>query len=122
MEQNKKQKTTKQNKQKEKHMKKQKHRKIPQKGKKEQLQFASIDPSPRVTLLSVTRELPSWNECHSLGKRDSKGAAAPAFGVCMKDQCWFHLTERPAKLRCIDVVRNKEEGQRLPISAMQLEL
>ena len=42
-------------------------------------------------------------------------------GHCMRDQLWFHPTQRLAKLRCLETPRNRKEGQGRPVSATQQE-
>lgn len=40
-------------------------------------------------------------------------------GHHMKELLWFHPTQKLAKLRHIEMARSKEEGQGLPVLAMQ---
>lgn len=39
---------------------------------------------------------------------------------CVKDPIQFHLTQRTAKLRYVEMGKNKEQGQGIPISVMSM--
>ena len=80
-----------------------------QKRKEEQNHVACIIPSPRRTLLSTRRELPSLKSS-PCWERESESFIS-CLGHCTRDSLWSHPTQKLKKLRHIEIARDKEEKQ-----------
>ena len=90
------------------------------KEKEEQLHFACITPSFKLALLSAKRELLSYKELSFQGKREqSERPASQPFRAHRKYPLWFPPTQSLAKQRDIEMARDREEEQGLPISGTQ---
>ena len=85
------------------------------KGKEKLFPFACIIPSSRLVLMNTRGNSPTRKSSPPPEKGEqSEWRALPAF----RNHFGFYSMQRLTKLRHIELARNKDEGQELPISAM----